>query len=315
MSGFEKIPHRAFVGHARLLLVVALVSGLACRVSDAESLASDPAGDPVERLERSTHEASWHDGVVVYDNVGATTSERALVLVHGWASTTAAWKNQLPELGRLGRVLAINLPGHGGSTVPPGGVYSLDVFADAIATVLDDAGVRSAVMVGHSNGTPVSLRFARRHPERTLGLVAVDGSLLPMGTPQQIEQMLGPLKLDTYREWVAGMIDGMGGESLSQEDVEGLKAMADEIDQATLLDSVVATADPEMWSDEPLELPALAILAEQPTWSDTYRAEVEAILPNIEWVIWSDVSHFLMMERPAEFQQALGDWLEQNQLP
>ncbi len=289
-----------------------MTSVLTCRGADGSgSEDSSGAADP---LALTTHEASFQGGTVVYESVGSGT-DTALILVHGWASTSDAWARQLPSLGALGRILAVNLPGHGGSTNPSNGAYSLDLFADAIAAVMDHAGISSGVLVGHSNGTPVSLRFLRRYPERSKGLVAVDGALLPTATPEQIGQMLGPLKLDGYRDWVAGMIDGMGGAGLSEEDLGAIKTMAGTIDQATLYDSVVATADPAMWSDEPIDVPALALLAEQPTWSEAYRTSVERVLPNIEWLIWSDVSHFLMMERPAEFQQALGSWLEKNQLP
>ena len=293
-----------------VLLTLVLLLSSACQPG-VEEMSEDPTGE-ASPLAETVEEAPFESGVVVYHDVGA--GQRALVLVHGWASTTAAWKKQLPGLGRLGRVLAVNLPGHGRSTVPENGAYSLDLFAEAIAAVMDHAGVASGVLVGHSNGTPVALRFVRRYPERSLGLVAVDGALLPMGTPEQTRQMLGPLKLDGYQEWVASMIDSMGGRGLAQEDLDAIKVMAASIDQATLFDSVVATADPTMWSDDALELPVLALLAEQPTWSESYRAQVEERLPNVDWVIWSDVSHYLMMQRPEDFEQTLGDWLEDKSL-
>lgn len=52
------------------------------------------------------------------------------------------------------------------------------VFADELAAVLDDRGVTEpAVVVGHSVGSLIARMFASRHPDRTAGLVHVDGSI------------------------------------------------------------------------------------------------------------------------------------------
>ena len=60
-----------------------------------------------------------------------------------------------------------------------------------------------------------------------------------------------------------------------------------------------------MWSDEPIGVPLLALLVEQPTWNSEYKATIEHLAPQLDWVMWQDVSHFLMLERPAEFQTEL----------
>ena len=64
-----------------------------------------------------------------------------------------------------------------------------------------------------------------------------------------------------------------------------------------------------MWSAEPIRVPLLALLVEQPTWNDDYRAAIEELAPQLDWVMWQNVSHFLMLERPAEFQAELSRFL------
>lgn len=61
-----------------------------------------------------------------------------------------------------------------------------------LEAVLQDAGVKKAVLVGHSMGTPVIRQFYRLYPQQTLGLVIVDGALR-IGTRAEVEQMMAPI--------------------------------------------------------------------------------------------------------------------------
>ncbi len=264
---------------------------------------TEPAGP-----ERST---TLHGHDIHYESYGeAQRGQPTLVLVHGWASSTWTWHRQLPGLLELGRVLVVDLPGHGKSAeIDADEEYTLDLFADAVAAVLDDAGVERAVIVGHSNGTPVAVRFYRSYPERTVALVAVDGALQHMFSVERVEGMVAPFRADDYLDIVKQMISGMAGDGLSDEDLRGIILMAINTPQRVMVDSVLATADPAMWSAEPIRVPLLALLVEQPTWNDDYRAAIEELAPQLDWVTWQDVSHFLMLERPTEFQAELSRFL------
>jgi pimeloyl-ACP methyl ester carboxylesterase len=83
------------------------------------------------------------------------------------------------------RIISVDARGRAsGAKIPsPNGITTQ---ADDLAAVLDHLGIDKAVVVGHSMGGFVSLRFAQRHPERVAGLVLVDGGP-PVALP-------GPLK-------------------------------------------------------------------------------------------------------------------------
>ena len=66
----------------------------------------------------------------------------------------------------------------------------MDLFANAIDAVMRDAKVERAVVVGHSMGTPVARQFYRKYPQKTLGIVIVDGGLRPFGTKEMREQFM-----------------------------------------------------------------------------------------------------------------------------
>jgi len=135
--------------------------------------------------------------------------ETALIFVHGWSCDRSFWDAQMNSsaLARGRRLLALDLPGHGESD-KPAIRYSMDLFARAIVSVLDDAGIRRAVLVGHSMGTPVIRQFYRLHPARTAGLAIVDGPLKPFSDdPASWEQFIAPLRGADYLEWAGKFVD------------------------------------------------------------------------------------------------------------
>ena len=110
-----------------------------------------------------------HAGPIEYSVAGAG---EPLLLVHGLGGSSGNWVEVLPDLAQRHRVIAVDLPGHGGSAAPPRGA-TMDDFAAATAAVLDAEGVESALVAGHSFGGLVALRLARSRPERVRGLLLI----------------------------------------------------------------------------------------------------------------------------------------------
>jgi pimeloyl-ACP methyl ester carboxylesterase len=92
-----------------------------------------------------------------------------LLLLHGFPLDRHVWRPQVDAFRETRRVLAPDLVGFGDSS--PAGRLSVDEHADDMAGILDDAGVRRAVVVGLSMGGYVAFAMWRRHPERFAGLV------------------------------------------------------------------------------------------------------------------------------------------------
>lgn len=105
----------------------------------------------------------------------AGEGSRALVLIHGMGGRWQHWLETIPFLAQHGRVLALDLPGFGHSELPAGGI-SLDGYADTAATLCRAVDVEQAVVLGHSMGGPIALRFATRHEDLTEAIVLVAGA-------------------------------------------------------------------------------------------------------------------------------------------
>jgi pimeloyl-ACP methyl ester carboxylesterase len=98
-----------------------------------------------------------------------------LVLLHGLGGAASNWIELAPELAREHRVIAVDLPGHGGSSPLPA-LPNLEPFADRVGLVLQREGVHPAVVVGHSLGCVVALRLAMRSPDLVRGLVLISAA-------------------------------------------------------------------------------------------------------------------------------------------
>lgn len=103
-----------------------------------------------------------------------TAAGLTLVLLHAFPLDREMWRPQLDALAGRARVLAIDLPGFGHSPVAAT-PFTVDSAADAVAALLDAAGVAGRVVVGGlSMGGYVAMAFARRHPDRLAGLILAD---------------------------------------------------------------------------------------------------------------------------------------------
>lgn len=118
-----------------------------------------------------------------------------VVLVHGVTSSHRAWDDVARHLPGV-RLVAPDLRGRGRSNGVTGRA-GMARHADDLVAVLDELGVRQALLVGHSMGAFVAVVAAHRHPERVSGLVLVDGGL-PLAVPdgldpdEMIQHVLGP---------------------------------------------------------------------------------------------------------------------------
>jgi pimeloyl-ACP methyl ester carboxylesterase len=237
--------------------------------------------------------------------------ENALLFVHGWACDETFWAGQAPALGTKYHVITVDLPGHGQSDKPQI-AYTMDLYARAIDAVLQNAKVKAAVLIGHSNGTPVIRQFYRNFPEKTRALVIVDGGLRPFGEKAAMEKFIARFKGPDYAETAGKMIDSMTSSIKDPAMRDKIKRTMLRTPQSVAVSEFESTLDDALWKPDKINVPVLMILAKQPAWSAEYEQFVRGIVSDLDYQTWEGVSHFLMMEQPEKFNAAIVAFLEEH---
>jgi pimeloyl-ACP methyl ester carboxylesterase len=174
------------------------------------------------------HEGRYIDtrGAKAYART-AGDGDQAMVLLHGAEADGSMWEPYLEGLAKGRRVIALDLPGHGSSTVPRGMDCSPSGIASWFIDVLDSEGVDVAVVLGHSFGGVVAFNLALDVPDRVSHLVGVNVANLN-------------LSVQRFREGAYALMDALVEDELDDEMVRRL--LGEIYDKATDHPDIVAGA-------------------------------------------------------------------------
>lgn len=96
-----------------------------------------------------------------------------MVLVHGISASLFCWRPVIPRLSEEYDVIALDLPGHGESSMPAHATFGIDDQVERLRLFLDHLGIKECYWVGNSMGCNITMAFALTYPERTLGVTAI----------------------------------------------------------------------------------------------------------------------------------------------
>jgi len=233
----------------------------------------------------------------------------ALVLIHGWTCSAAFWRQQSTDFSRTYRVISIDLPGHGKSDKPKTVDYTVPLFAQAVDAVMRDANVTRAIIAGHSMGVPVAMQAIVDHPERFAGFIAVDGAVWRFKGPRTRPSPYAQRLRTDYIGAALSNIESMFASATPPE-------LRDEIRERMLLTPgyVAASAmehlsESDVWTHMPAEVPTLVIVGGKQN-NDDRRALYQEYFPHLQFELWEEAGHFLMMEQPARFNQLVMDFAQ-----
>jgi pimeloyl-ACP methyl ester carboxylesterase len=221
----------------------------------------------------------------------------------------------MASLAERHRVIAIDLPGHGESDKPEID-YTHDLFVRAVAAVMKDAGVKSAVLIGHSMGGTVARAFLRQNREMVRGLVLVDSPWIPDGGDAEQTK-----KRENALRSVAEMSKGPNGTAFRQNMVGTMFVKSTPPEVKEQVSKAMLAAPPYVassamlgivammvWKPEPVRVPVMIVAAKQQGRGGD-RAYLDAFIPELRYEEWEGVGHFLMMEQPERFNALVRSFL------
>jgi pimeloyl-ACP methyl ester carboxylesterase len=151
---------------------------------------------------RPIHHAEWLDaGGVSVRTVRTGVGDTTLLLLHGYGESLTTWRAVFDRLARNGRVIAIDLPGFGGSAKPDV-PYSLSAMTERLSQFIDRWTTGPLVVIGHSMGGELAASLALARPDRVnlLILIAPAGYRIGLGG---IVGSMSPTKADRIGRYLA----------------------------------------------------------------------------------------------------------------
>ena len=252
-----------------------------------------------------------------------------VLLVHGIAGSSATWSRVMPDLAEHHTVIAPDLLGHGESAKPRGD-YSLGAYASGIRDLLAVLGHERATIVGHSLGGGVAMQLAYQFPQicERLVLVASGGLgkevnpflravslpgseyLLPIVLHRSLHDALGAVG-----GWFGRL--GLHGGEIAQEVWRSYTALTEVSGQMAFVHTIRSVID--VRGQRVSARDRLYLAAEVPTlivWGDRDRIIpvshahlTHELIPGSRLVVVEGAGHFLPVEQPAAFLEALEDFL------
>lgn len=239
-----------------------------------------------------------------------------LVLLHGFPFNRTMWREQVAALKESYRVIMPDLRGHG-DTEATDEPATMDEMARDVAALLDELEISRAVIGGLSMGGYVSLAFARRFPLHVRALILADTrpqadtDEMRAYREQQAQKVLAE-GMESIADWLLSKLFTPStlkenGEAVRhvhemilstkpQGAASALRGMATRSDQTEFLPSILA--------------PALIVVGSQDQITPVADAELmrrEIRGSRLEVIEGAD--HVSNLERPAEFNRALKDFL------
>jgi pimeloyl-ACP methyl ester carboxylesterase len=241
-----------------------------------------------------------------------------VLLIHGYPLSNMLWDMQFEDLSDMARLIAPDLRGHGMTdpTEPP---YSMGLFAEDCAALLDQLGITGPVVVaGLSMGGYVAFEFCRQFPERVAGLILA-ATRAGADSPEAKEA----------RDKAAGVAIAEGTEAIAEgmlpkllakknykaqpELVEFVREMMLETSEDGVVGALTAMRDrPDSTPDlASLDIPTLILHGAEDQLIPVTEAEamVEA-LPRAQLVVVPDAGHLPNLEQPDFFNDAVREFLE-----
>jgi pimeloyl-ACP methyl ester carboxylesterase len=235
------------------------------------------------------------------------TGEPTLVFVHGWCCDSRYWGAQVPHFSKRHRVVTLDLAGHGHSGMTRS-QYSMSAFGEDVQAVAEATGADRFILVGHSMGGSVIAEAARLMPKRVIGMVGVDSLHnieYPM-TNEELTKMRAPLEKDFRsgsRAFVKGMILPLMDPQLRAWILSDISSASPTVAISALnsMMSQYISGEAAKRFDE-IRIPVIAINSDMwPVNEEGNRRHMSSF----DTIILKGADHFLMMDRPREFNPAL----------
>ncbi len=260
------------------------------------------------------------------------TQGRAVILIPGLQGGPWVWEQTIANLSKQHVVYAVTLAGFDGVPAPKDGGNLFDRAHASLLQLIQQQTINKPVLVGHSLGGTLALRFAGEHPELIAGVVAVDGLPIFPGMERvsaeqrqamaaRMQQQMSAATPEQFQAQALAYMQKIGvldpllatryAPMNARSDIRAsAQYMAEDLafdGRAALKNAQVPILEISPYNAADFSQPPMVMTEAQKT---AYYASLLGNAPNASVVSISPSRHFVMLDQPAKFQQVLDGFLK-----
>ncbi|TPG06541.1 alpha/beta hydrolase [Rhodanobacter glycinis] len=257
---------------------------------------------------------------------------RAVVLIPGLQGGPWVWQQTIAQLQKNHVVYVVTLAGFDGVPAPAEDGNLFDRADDSLLRLIEQHKIDKPVLIGHSLGGTLALRFAGEHPRLVSGVVAVEGLPIFPGMErvsteqrkmmaEQMQTTMAAATLEQFKAQTLGYMQKVGvidpqlaaryAPMNARSDIKAsARYMAEDL--ASDLRPGLKHANVPILEISPYYAPDFS----QPPMQFSEAQKVayyQSLLvdaPNVKVVSISPARHFVMLDQPVKFQQTLDTFLK-----
>jgi pimeloyl-ACP methyl ester carboxylesterase len=209
------------------------------------------------------------------------------VLLHGNGESAAYFVHQIEYFSKDYRVIAVDTRGHGKS--PRGDMpFTLNQFADDLATFLDQLGINKIILLGFSDGANISILFALKYPIYLSRLILNGANLFPSGVKVSAQ-------IPTYIGYgMVALIGLFDKKALKKKELLGLMLKEPDINPEQL---------------QVLEVPTLVIAGTNDMIKESHTELIHKNLRKSR-LVYEKGDHFIAYKKSVAFNQKVEEFLK-----
>lgn len=261
-----------------------------------------------------------------------------LILIPGLGSGAWVWDDTVAHLDDNHVVYAVTLAGFDGVPPPVQKTGLMDQAGASLLQLIDEHHIDKPVLVGHSLGGTLAIRFATEHADLLAGVVAVDGMPIFPGAERmdaaqreaaaaRMGAQMAQATPEQFKAQQVGYMHGMGVlDAAAAEKYGALQARSDPATTAQYMaEDFALDLRPQLpkisvplLEISPYNAPDFAAAAArsgQPLISEQqktdYYRQLLAGAPHLKVVSISPSRHFVMLDQPQRFLEVLDNFLAQ----
>jgi pimeloyl-ACP methyl ester carboxylesterase len=244
---------------------------------------------------------------------------RPVILLHGWLGSWGLWQDTMAYLGRFYRTYALDFWGFGDSGKKRE-TYAVQDFVSLVDQFMEQLGIAQAPLVGHSMGGTVSLSAAIQYPERVSKVVVV-GSPIVGSSLSILLKLFGRRPIGTivhHNLWAFKLSYRLLAPFYSR-DPDWAAMMDRDISRTTLESFQLSIASLRRTDLRPvlkeIHMPAMGMYGDKDivVHPKQWQPMLDGI-PTARIERFPDSGHFIMLDEPKKFMEALKNFLDDENL-